>query len=212
MNAPRSEVPSEFSRRVLANLSRLQSAAGMSNAALISASGLSRNYFYTRLRGEGPFNLEDIAGLARALDVDPGDMTAVPLGRSDREVRLDGQELGRRIRLLNSGSLDAPDHLLSRLTTVSNRSAEAVWDELTNGSSDIQSEQLLRELAAHFDVPVNYLFEPASTELVDQVEAELELRDALRQTGAQAVAGRALGQATPAALRAIAKAIKSINL
>ncbi len=183
----------------------------MSNAALIAASGLSKNYFYTRLRGEGPFNLEDIAGLARALQVDPGELTAVPLGQLDRDVRLDGRELSRRIRLLNNGDLAAPERLLSRLASASDRPAEGVWGELMNGSSDIQSERLLREVAAHFDVPVNYLFESGTTELVDQVEAEIELRDALRQSGAQAVAGRALGEATPAALRAIAKAIKSIN-
>ncbi|CAN5490320.1 hypothetical protein BH10ACT7_BH10ACT7_20820 [soil metagenome] len=211
VSAARAEIPSEFSLRVLANLSRLQGAAEMSNSALIAASGLSKNYFYTRLRGEGSFNIEDIAGLARALDVDPGELTSVPLGESDRSIRVDGKELARRLRLLNAGETFPPILLLTRIGSLSEGAAEDTWIDLMAGVSDLRSERLLHELAAYFDIPVKYLFEPASAELVDQVEAEIELRDALRQTGAEAVAGRALGEATPAALRAIARAIKSIK-
>lgn len=60
-----------FSRRVSQAIERLRIDAGVTQAQLFKDAGMSQNYFYVRLRGELPFNTNDISALAEALDLDP---------------------------------------------------------------------------------------------------------------------------------------------
>lgn len=203
-----SDSASEFSRRVVANVASLRTEQGISNTALQIATGRSRNYYYMRMRGEAAFDLNDISLLAAALGVDPSRLTSNPLGSSDREVRLPGVELSRRVRLLNSGEESMPIGIAPHLEGAGIKDPVSFWTDLMAGSTPVSPEAAMREITAFFDAPPAYLFEPASSPIVDRVEAEFELQAALKMSGASALAARALGEVTPAALRAIAQAIR----
>ncbi len=60
-----------FSLRVIDVIENARHDAGMSQAELIQRSGIPRNSFYKRMRGEVPFNTNDIDAIASALDCDP---------------------------------------------------------------------------------------------------------------------------------------------
>lgn len=49
-------------------------ASGMTNMEIIKKSGMSQDYFYTRMRGEKPFNTNDISYIADILGVDALDL------------------------------------------------------------------------------------------------------------------------------------------
>lgn len=69
----------------------------------------------------------------------------------------------------------------------------------------------LQALASEFDVPVEFLTETSASEDAALVEAELELRQALTEAGAEPVAARALGGLSAQAIRAVAASIRSIG-
>jgi hypothetical protein len=88
--------------------------------------------------------------------------------------------------------------------------SDETWESLINetGTVTIQS-QVLDAIADYFAVDVAYLSEPLVDNAVERVKAELELQDALRETGATTIAARSLGEASPSVLRAIAAAIRT---
>jgi transcriptional regulator with XRE-family HTH domain len=60
-----------FARNVIRVIDEARQEAGMTKAALIEASGIPANTFHTRMRGERPFDLNDIDKIAQALGCDP---------------------------------------------------------------------------------------------------------------------------------------------
>ncbi|WP_382307365.1 helix-turn-helix domain-containing protein [Herbiconiux sp. UC225_62] len=57
--------------RVIDVIENARMDAEMSQAELIQRTGMGRNTFYKKLRGEVPFNTNDIDVIAEALDCDP---------------------------------------------------------------------------------------------------------------------------------------------
>ncbi len=60
-----------FSWRVIDVITRLIERSGMTDAELIRRSGMRRNTFYVKMRGETAMTTEDIAKIADGLGVDP---------------------------------------------------------------------------------------------------------------------------------------------
>ena len=82
-------VAAAFAFEVAQEFDVLRTKRGLTHAALLEKLTMSRNYYYKRLRGELPLNLNDVAELAAALGVAPGP----GLGRAERSVRKSGRGL-----------------------------------------------------------------------------------------------------------------------
>ena len=82
-------VAAAFAFEVAQEFDVLRTKRGLTHAALLEKVTMSRNYYYKRLRGELPLNLNDVAELAAALGVAPGPV----LGRAERAVRKSGRGL-----------------------------------------------------------------------------------------------------------------------
>ncbi|WP_340468902.1 hypothetical protein [Bifidobacterium favimelis] len=63
-----------FSMDVIRIIQDAIAASGMTNMEIIKKSGMSQDYFYTRMRGEKPFNTNDISYIADILGVDALDL------------------------------------------------------------------------------------------------------------------------------------------
>ena len=68
----------DFSRRVIGNIDYAVGKDPRPAAEIITAAGMSRNYFYTRMRGEKPFNTNDVEAIADALGMDPFALLQAP--------------------------------------------------------------------------------------------------------------------------------------
>jgi len=66
---------SGFSWRVIDTIQKLIEQKGLTDAEVIARSGVPRNTFYRKMRGETPLNTNDIEAIADALGVDPFDLT-----------------------------------------------------------------------------------------------------------------------------------------
>lgn len=82
-------VAEAFAYEVVREFETLRTKRGLTHAALLEQLTVSRNYYYKRLRGELPLNLNDVAELAAALGTTPGPV----LGRAERAVRRSGRRL-----------------------------------------------------------------------------------------------------------------------
>ena len=60
-----------FSWKVIDNIQKLIEARRITDAQVIARSGIPRNTFYRKMRGETPFTTDDLDKVARALEVDP---------------------------------------------------------------------------------------------------------------------------------------------
>lgn len=214
-----------FSRRVVRAVEQLRDQRRLSNTELIRAAGFSANYFYIRLRGEAPFNTNDIEKLANALDVDPHEVLelaespALGAGNdAERLERLDGAELARRLTFLAEGPTgpDARtlvvDDLVTFMTAHSVAFMAEDWPALLSHPGTIRLPAgLLDALAEYFSVDFRYLRSTRDSDLAQLVEAEISLHRALIETGATAVSARALGGMSATQLDAITRAIRSID-
>lgn len=61
----------QFSLSVIEEVQKAIQESGMSNAEVIKRANISQDYFYTRTRGEKPFNTNDISRIAEVLGIDP---------------------------------------------------------------------------------------------------------------------------------------------
>lgn len=61
----------QFSLSVIEEVQKAIQESGMSNAEVIKRANISQDYFYTRTRGEKPFNTNDISRIAEVLGTDP---------------------------------------------------------------------------------------------------------------------------------------------
>ncbi len=82
-------VAAAFAYQVVRELDTVRNKRGMTHAALLEHLSISRNYYYKRLRGELPLNLNDVAEIATALGTTP----SVVLTRAERAVKAAGHGL-----------------------------------------------------------------------------------------------------------------------
>ncbi|AWF99881.1 hypothetical protein CmiCFBP2404_14660 [Clavibacter michiganensis subsp. insidiosus] len=212
-----SGTPSPFSRQIVKAVTRLRDEAHMTNVELIRQADFSPNYFYMRLRGDALFDTNDIDKLATAFGVSPADVIVLATSLSDDDEEsgtitiTDSAELARRLRFLSGP--DAPtESVVKGLIQAGAEVTAAAWDALLAGSGPRRvAVSLLSAAAEHFGVDLSYLTELQGTDSAAQVEAEVSFQRALRDSGATAVAARALGDVSPGALIAITQAIRSIE-
>ncbi|QIT13032.1 helix-turn-helix transcriptional regulator (plasmid) [Clavibacter michiganensis] len=188
----------------------------MTNVELIRQADFSPNYFYMRLRGDALFDTNDIDKLATVLGVSPADIIVLATSLSDDDESdtitiTDSAELARRLRFL--GGHDAStESIVEGLNEAGAEVTVAAWEALLAGAGPRRvSATLLSAAAEHFGVDLSYLTEVHGTDSAAQVEAEVSFQRALRDSGATAVAARALGDVSPGALIAITEAIRSIE-
>jgi transcriptional regulator with XRE-family HTH domain len=202
---------SDYSRRVVANVERLRDQAGLTNAQIIAVSQMSRNYFYIRMRREAPFTTEDIVGLAKALNVEPAELS-LPAERTETTLeRYDGQKLSARLHALvaanTSFTFDALSTFMDALGTAISK---GTWAALLADKREVRvSQSTLEGIAAYFEVDPRYLLNNRLDDVAERVEAEIEVTTALREAGATSISQRALGELSPADLRNLAQAIRS---
>lgn len=198
-----------YSLRVVEAVKILRDRAGLTNAELMKRAGFSINYFYIRLRGESPFDMNDLDRIARALSIDVHDITHLASSLpdpadADDTVALDGVELARRLAFLTGtagGEVNISDVPAS------------VWAMLTSGQAEVAAPKLaLGSIADFFKVTPAYLTDFRAIDVAERVEAEVELGRALHDAGATPIAARALGGLSPSALLAVAESIRSIDL
>lgn len=60
----------DFSLAVINEIQEAIKDSGMSNAEVIKQAKISQDYFYTRMRGEKPFNTNDISRISDVIGVD----------------------------------------------------------------------------------------------------------------------------------------------
>lgn len=213
----------EFARNVAAAVNQLRASKGLTNQQLFEAAGMSASFYYSKMRGETAFTLNDLERLAMPLGVHPVDLarSGAALGGTqllDPTVRIDRQQLAQRVQEL--------------LTFPLASGASFTWDALANHSESLgvtfDHEDLdslldakgaepvplrhLRLLTSLWEVPDKFLTDFNDSEALDTAMAHLEFRAALIATGATAAAARAVGDVSPAALRAITQSLRSIQL
>lgn len=201
----------------------LRDRAGLSNQDLIDESGMSTTYYYARLKGELPFNSNDIERLALALGTQPFEVArlANALDRIDGAsvehfTLVEPSELARRLRLIESaprpgGAPFDPEGLVTQLKERGVDWDLDQWSELASGGGGGRVPTVvLEEIAQRAGVPAKYLWDLEDASVADATEAQLEFRAALRDTGAEKISMRAVGEVSPDALRAITAALRSI--
>ncbi|MCJ1697972.1 hypothetical protein MT349_19490 [Rathayibacter caricis] len=187
----------------------------MTNVELIRRAEFAPNYFYIRLRGDKTFDTNDIEKLAMVFDVTPADVmvlaaTLTDDDDADKMIAVDRVELARRLHFLTDGL--AVDDSVEALRAGGADITPEKWAALLAGKGQRQeAHSLLTSLAGHFGVSESYLLELHSVDVAQRVEAEVDLQRALRESGANSVAARALGEVSPSALKAITEAIRSID-
>lgn len=62
---------SEFSWHLVDTIQKAIEARGITDAQVIARSGVPRNTFYRKMRGDTPLNTDDLDKIARALGMDP---------------------------------------------------------------------------------------------------------------------------------------------
>lgn len=202
----------ELAGRVASHIERLRSQAGMTMTQVIEESGMSRTGFYSRLREETSWSLDDLARVAAIFAVDPAELLSVssPSNEND-DVLVDGTVLGRRIALLLAadGNLLSPESPISPLADAGLEIAPDTWRLLTTSSQKFwASRDVLTAVASFFGVDPLYLTDSDDHSVADHIEAQLELREALKASGAETLGLRALGDVSPSALRAIARSLR----
>lgn len=203
-------------------ISTLRDAAQMTNQELIERSGMSASYFYGRLRGVAPFDANDIEKLAQALGTHPHEISRVAASIGDSPeieplVDLDAKELGRRLAAVShalrlDGSAFDIDGLIGELAERGVALGHEEWEELLAGDPSTPIRvRVLEGVGVYAGVPAAYLLDLEDAAAVEAAEANFEFREALKASGADSVSARAVGEISPATLRAIAQTLRSIS-
>jgi transcriptional regulator with XRE-family HTH domain len=200
----------------------LRDAAGMTNQELIDRSGMSSSYFYARLRGAAPFDTNDIENLAHALGTHPHEISrvAASIGDADQiepKVPTEPRELGRRLTAIAraprvDGSAFEVDGLIAVLAERGVSLEVDEWSALLAGTGDTAVRvRVLEGIGEYAGIAAGYLLDLDDDEAAEAAEANLEFREALKVSGADSISARAVGEVSPAALRAIAQSLRSIS-
>lgn len=202
-------------------VAQLRDEEGLTNEELWQRAKMSRSYYYERMGGRAAFDANDFDLLASALGTHPHEISRVAAtfadDVADPSLSIDRVEFAARVQRLMespvpSGALfDQSDFLASladRGLVVTSRE----WAELSEPTDDSPVRlRLVEALADYCGVPLAYLTDIADEGALDTTDAQLEFRLALRESGADAIATRAVGDVSPAALRAIARSIRTIG-
>jgi transcriptional regulator with XRE-family HTH domain len=203
-------------------VSELRDSSGLTNQELVERADMSASYYYARLRGDAPFDTNDIERLAAALGTHPHEISriAASYGASDEEIEprvtTDPKELGRRLRALcesprGDGSEFDQSELLAELASRGVGLDAGEWTALTRGRADSSVRARILETAAEYaSLPSSFLLDLSDKEALEAAEAQIDFRLALRESGAESVSARAVGDVSPAALRAIAQSLRTI--
>ena len=205
-------------------VSSLRDASRLTNQELIERAAMSSSYYYARLRGDAPFDTNDIERLAAALGTHPHEISRMAASFSDGgdliepRVAIDPAELGRRLTYVSSsprgdGSEFDEAALRSELASRGVAVEVSEWGALLSGRSDVTVRaRILRGVAEYASLPSAYLVDLSDLDALEAAEAQIDFRLALQQSGADSVSARAVGDVSPAALRAIAQSLRSISL
>ena len=215
---------SVWARAVARAVAELRDQAGLTVPELARRIDRDPSYLYGRLNGSAPFNVNDWEFLARALGVHPLEIARLAakytaLDDEDLEptIKTDPEELTRRIRLLESSPrltglvFDAAD-LLGMAADREIAITADQWSQLRAGTAGKKVPVRVLSLVAEYTgVPTSYLTELDDKELADKTEAQLELRSAIREIGADSVLARSVSEVSPEAIRAIAASLKAAH-
>lgn len=189
-------------------MDRLRRAKGLTVGELISRAGMTKSYYQSRAGFSLPYNTNDIEALAAVLEVTP-EQLASPDSAPRIEMRVPAGPLAQRVRRLVASHAATEADLLAHLEGVDPHAAHGARILLSATTNTVVLDEEVLRLITHWaDVPVEYLTDYTDEALTDRTEAELELREAMREAGAESIQFRALGQMSPDALRAIARSLR----
>lgn len=189
-------------------MDRLRKSRGLTVGELINRAGMTKSYYQSRAGFSLPYNTNDIEALAAALDVTPEEL-ASPESAPRVQVRVPAGPVADRVRRLIASHAASESDLIAHLENLDPRSAESARGLLeATAHTVVLDEEVLRLITEWADVPLEYLTDDTDEALTERTEAELELRDAMREAGARSIQFRALGQMSPDALRAIAQSLR----
>lgn len=203
-------------------VSALRDDSGLTNQELVERAEMSASYYYARLRGDAPFDTNDIEKLAAALGTHPHEISRIAASYGDDgediepRVQTVPDELGRRLTLLTTsprgdGSSFSESALLTELGSRGIAVDAGEWAALSGGRAEpTVRARVLEGVAEYMSLPAGYLLDLNDAESADAAEAQIDFRLALQQSGADSVSARAVGDVSPSALRAIAQSLRSI--
>lgn len=213
---------SEWAKAVASAVSELRGGAGLTVQELADRIGKDPSYLYGRLNGNAPFNVNDWDFLARALGVHPLEVArlaskyaAAEADRQEPTSKTDPLELARRLQLLEAAPRTAgPSFDVAALIDLAAEHEIQLsrhdWAQLSSGSAgDEVPVRVLRVIAEYTGAAAGYLTDLDDKSLAEATEAQLELRNAIRDVGGENVLARAVGEVSPAGLRAIAASLRA---
>lgn len=169
---------------------------------------MTKSYYQSRAGFSLPYNTNDIEALAAALGVTPEEV-ASPESAPRVEMRVPVDPIAGRVRRVIASRDTDVDDLLDHLDGIDPLLAESARTLLgATTNTVVLDEEVLRLIAHWGDVPADYLIDHTDELVTDRTDAELELRDAMREAGASSIRFRALGEMSPDALRAIAHSLR----
>ena len=202
----------EFSRLVAAAIDAERRRQSVSAPELVRRISLSESYYYKRMRGEAPFNTNDIQIIADALGVAPGELLRTVLAPVEARTAPLNVTVSRIRRLAAVWSPGHPDRDV--VTDLSRHLARVVGgvdvaQVLSGGDEDTElSDAAITATAEFFEVPANYLRIENLAGDLERLDAQLEVDLALIEAGASRFATRASSTLDAPDLRHVAAAIR----
>lgn len=215
---------SAWARAVASAVSELRNRVGLTVQELADRIDKDPSYLYGRLNGSAPFNINDWELLARALGVHPIEIARLAAKFAADEghemeptIKLDPTELSRRLQVLEAAPRTAGPEFDAAVLV--DRAAEREieltmeqWSQLRSGTAgDEVSVRVLDLVAEYTGVAAGYLTDLSDAGLAETTEAQLELRNAIREVGGESLLARSVGDVSPAALRAIAASLRAAH-
>lgn len=213
---------SAWSLALVRAVASLRESAELTNQQVLDRTGMSASYYYARMRGDAPFDTNDIEKLAAAFDTHPHEISRIAASSEgadasiDPHVHTDAVELARRLTAITAAprgdgsAFDAAD-LVHDLAGRGIPFTVEEWEDLLagQGGPSVRS-RVLTATAAYTNIDDEYLLDLDDDSAREHTEAQFEFRSALRDSGADSLAARSVGDVSPSALRAIARSLRSI--
>jgi len=214
----------EWALSVAYAVAELRESAGLTVQELSERIDKDPSYVYARLKGRAPFNLNDWDLLARAFGIHPMEIARIASRYAASEhialepmITTKPAELARRLTALESAPrTSGPDFdtavLLSLAAEREIELASTDWEALRDGRAGSEVPVRALEIVAEYTgVALEYLTDLSNDEVREATEAQLELRTAIREVGAESVLARSVGDVSPAAMRAIAASLRDVQ-
>lgn len=173
-------------------------------AELARQSGINRATISLKMNNHRRWTIEDLRQLAPAL----GTTVAQLLGE-DPSAKGSGEHGD------NTTEPGGADELTRRVRFLQKHTTEDLGPEIENlirsvlaGGKAQSDPAVLNAIAGQFGVPIGYLLDLGDVELAGRIEAQIDLRAALTESGVVSVTARSLGQLSPEELQAITRIIR----